>query len=186
MELLDAILKRRSQRKFTDYVVTDKEVEDLLEAARWAPSWANTQVWEFVVVRDKMIIEKIVSTYTEKNPATKCTLASSVVLVGCAKLGVSSGFEKGETIPVEWSKFDLGCAVQNLCLRAYELELGTVVVASLDHKACKDILKIPDGYEPLVVLPLGKPVHPEKTGPPRKAVAEFSHLNTFGNPYKGQ
>ncbi|HPV42751.1 MAG TPA: nitroreductase family protein, partial [Spirochaetota bacterium] len=49
MELKEAILKRRSIRKFTDYQVTDAEIDELLEAARWAPSWANTQVWEFVV-----------------------------------------------------------------------------------------------------------------------------------------
>ena len=72
MEVLEAIRKRRSIRRFTDYYVTDDEIRELLEAARWAPSWANTQVWEFVVVRDKAQIEKIAACYPELNPAVKC------------------------------------------------------------------------------------------------------------------
>ena len=38
MELNEAILTRRSVRKFTDYYVTDKEINSILEAAQWAPS----------------------------------------------------------------------------------------------------------------------------------------------------
>ena len=71
MELQEAILKRRSVRKFTEDVVTDEELGRIFETVRWSPSWANTQVWEFIVVRDKELIEKITGTYAEKNPATK-------------------------------------------------------------------------------------------------------------------
>jgi nitroreductase len=185
MELKDAILKRRSVRKFTDYEVTNGEVNELLDAARWAPSWANTQVWEFIVVRDKDIIQKIVSTYTETNPATKCSLAASVLIVGCAKTGIS-GSKKGtkESSFSEWFMFDLGLAVQNLCLRAHDLGLGTVIVGSLDHASCKQYLSVPDGTEVVVVIPVGKPAVPDKQGPPRKNISDFTHMNIFGNAYK--
>lgn len=51
MELREALMTRRSVRKFTDYNVTDEEINIILEAARWAPSWSNTQCWEFIVIR---------------------------------------------------------------------------------------------------------------------------------------
>lgn len=184
MELQEAILKRRSQRKFTEYHVTDEEIRQLLEAARWAPSWANTQVWEFIVVRDRDVIGKIASTYAEPNPAVKCTQAASALIVGCAKVGVSGGL-KGikETMFQEWFMFDLGLAVQNLCLKAHELGLGTVVVGSLDHAALEKVLSVPEGYHAVVVLPLGKPVVPDKQPTPRKEIKDFTHLDAFGRPY---
>lgn len=184
MELKEAILKRRSVRKFTDYEVTNGEIKELLEAARWAPSWANTQVWEFIIVRDKDLIQKLVSTYTENNPATKCSLAASLLIVGCAKTGIS-GSKKVANEPSfsEWFMFDLGLAVQNLCLRAHDLGLGTVIVGSLDHASCKKHLSVPNGTEVVVVIPVGKPAVPDKQGPPRKNISDFTYVNAFGNAY---
>jgi nitroreductase len=182
MELTEAIRKRRSVRKFTDYSVTDDEITELLEAARWAPSWANTQVWEFIVVRDKGLIEKVAETYAEKNPAYKCTLAASVLIVACAKTGISGTKGDGEATKfTNWFMFDVGMAVQNISLRAHELGLGTVVVGLMDQDACRKVLSVPEGYEVVVVLPVGQPAVSAKEGPPRKEQKEFVHLNTFGN-----
>jgi len=182
MELSDATLHRRSVRKFTDYIVTDEEIRQLLDAARLAQSWANTQVWEFVVVRDKGIIEKVVATYVDMNPATKCSLAASLLIVACAKTGVSGCYGgKDVTKFTNWFMFDLGIAVQNLCLKAHELGLGTVVVGFLDHDVCKKVINLPDGYEVVAVLPVGKPLAEPKQGSPRKELKDFVHLNAFGN-----
>jgi len=184
MELSDAILHRRSVRKFTDYAVTDEEIKGLLEAARLAQSWANTQVWEFVVVRDRGLIEKVTGTYVDKNPGTKCSLAASVLIVACAKTGVSGCYGgKDVTKFPNWFMFDLGIAVQNLCLKAHELGLGTVVIGLMDHDACKKIINLPDGYEVVAVLPVGKPAMEPKQGPPRKELNAFVHLNTFGKAF---
>lgn len=185
MELKEAILKRRSVRKFTDYQVTEAEINDLLEAARWAPSWANTQVWELIVVRDRQLMEKIAATYVQNNPAIKCTQSASAIIVGCAKTGVSGAHDgKNLTIFSEWFLFDLGLAVQNLCLRAHDIGLGTVIVSLLDHGALKQVLSVPEGYEAVTVIPVGKPAVPDKQGPPRKGIADFTHLNAFGTKYQ--
>lgn len=184
MELQEAILKRRSIRKYTDYYVTDEQINEILEAARWAPSWANTQVWEFIVVRDKKLIEQITGTYPEKNPAFKCSLAASALIIGCAKTG-ASGFKEGKqrTKFSSWFMFDVGMAVQNLCLKAHEIGLGTVVVGLMDHDKCKEILSLPDGYEVVVSIPIGKPVEADKGPTPRKELKDFVHKNKFGNPF---
>ena len=183
MELSEAILARRSVRKFTDHVVTDEELTAILEAARWAPSWSNTQVWEFVVVKDKELIEQVAGTYVDMNPATRCSLAASALIVACARTGVS-GCYGGEDVTKfsSWYMFDLGMAVQNLCLKAHELGLGTVIVGFLNHDACRKLLNVPDGHEIVAVLPIGKPAAPPKSIPPRKELKNFVYVNTFGNP----
>lgn len=184
MELSEALRNRRSVRRFTGDTVSDAEIRQLLEAARFAQSWANTQPWEFVVVRDRDLIGQVVGTYVDRNPATKCSLAASVLLVACAKTGVSGCYGGADVTKFSnWFMFDLGIAVQNLCLKAHELGLGTVVVGFLDHDACKKILGLPDGYEVVAVLPIGRPATESRQGPPRKELKDFVHLNTYGNPF---
>ena len=56
--LLTVIKKRRSVRVYKAGKVSDKQLEAILEAARWAPSGANTQPWEFVVTRDKKKMQR--------------------------------------------------------------------------------------------------------------------------------
>jgi nitroreductase len=181
MELQQAIAGRRSVRKYSDHYVSDDEIKEVLEAARRAPSWANTQVWEFVVMRDQSQIEEVIGTYSEKNPATRGSLAASVLIVACAKRGVSGCYSgKDATKFHEWFLFDLGMAVQNLCLRAHELGLGTVVVGLMDHDACKKIISLPDDYEVIAVIPMGRPLNPPGEGPSRKELKDFVHLDRFG------
>ncbi len=183
MELNEAIMKRRSIRRFTEYYVTDEEIGTLLEAARWAPSWANTQVWEFIVVRDGERIQQVASTYSELNPAIKVTKSATALIIACAKTGVSGCYDGKDTTKFScWYMFDLGLAVQNICLRAHDIGLGTVVVGLLDHDKCRKVLSVPQEYEVVAVIPVGKPAVAGKDGPPRKALKDFVHLNSFGTP----
>lgn len=180
MELQEAILKRRSVRKFTDDVVTDEELKQIFEAVRWSPSWANTQTWEFIVVRDKDLIEKVTGTYSEKNPATKCSITASALIVACAKTGISGCYDGQEMTSIKnWEVFDLGIAVQTLCLKAHELGMGTVVVGLMNHEACEKILAVPEGHKVIAVIPIGKPATEPKAGPPRKSLSEIVYLNNF-------
>lgn len=180
MELQEAILRRRSVRKFTEAVVTDEELKQIFEAVRWSPSWANTQVWKFIVIRDKALIEKVAGTYSDRNPATKGSLAASALIVACAKTGVSGCYDGREVTSLHnWYMFDLGIAVQTLCLKAHDLGLGTVVVGFMNHAACEQILAIPEGHKVVAVIPIGRPALPPKEGPARKSVSEMVSLNTF-------
>jgi nitroreductase len=181
---MDAIKSRRSVRKFTDHFVTDEEIRDIIEAARLAPSWANTQVWEFIVVRERELIKQVTETYSATNPSRNCSSASSAIILACARTGVSGCKEgKERTRFHEWFMFDLGLAVQNLCLRAHELGLGTVVVGSMDHDACGKIALLPPGYEVVAAIPVGKPASADQKATPRKEMKSFVHLNTFGEQY---
>jgi nitroreductase len=182
MELDRAIRERRSIRRFTDQTVTEQEIRELMEAARWAPSWKNGQVWEFIVVRDKKMIEKITDTYREGNRARSCSLAASALIVACAKTGFSGTVDGVErTKFTNWFMFDLGLAVQNLCLKAHDLGLGTVVVGSIGHDRCRELLNLPEGYEVVVALPLGRPAKAVKEAPARRSAEEICHREVFGN-----
>ncbi len=55
MELLEALKTRKSIRAFTAQAVPREVVSKVLEAARWSPSWGNTQPWELVVVQGGMV-----------------------------------------------------------------------------------------------------------------------------------
>jgi nitroreductase len=184
MELKEAIVYRRSVRKFTDYYVTDDDIRELIDAAHNAPSWANTQVWEFIVVRERELITAVTETYSPTNPARAGSTDASAIIVVCAKTKVSGCKEgKERTKFHEWFLFDLGMAVQNLCLKAHEMGLGTVVVGAMDHDACAKVLQVPEGIEVVVALPLGRPAAPSGKGPSRKELRSCVYLDSFGEQY---
>lgn len=186
MEVQEAIRGRRSVRKFSSEPVSDEELGAILEAARWAPSWANTQCWEIVVVRDgatkKALSELLVP---ERNPAKQAVAEAPVVLAVCGRKGVS-GFYKG--VPVtdkgDWLMFDVALAVQNMALMAHALGLGTVIVGALDHARAGELLGLPDDVELVVLMPIGRPAH-EPKAPPRKPLSEFVHLERYGRMWQG-
>ena len=62
MEALEAISGRRSIRRFKATPVEAEKLGIILEAARQAPSWANSQCWRFVVVRDPRIKDRLADT----------------------------------------------------------------------------------------------------------------------------
>lgn len=182
MELNEAILTRRTVRKFTDYYVTDEEITSILEAAQCAPSWSNTQCWEIVIIRDRELIQKVTDTYSETNPAKSCSASASVLLAVAGKADLP-GFRDGNprTKFDSWFMFDLGLAVQNMNLKIHNMGLGSVIVGSLDHDRCAELLGIKKPYELVTILPIGKPVELKKEGPKRRDISDFMHKNRFGS-----
>jgi len=101
-------------------------------------------------------------------------LAASALIVACAKTGISGCYNGKEVTSIQnWELFDLGMAVQTLCLKAHELGLGTVVVGLMNHEACEKILAVPPGHRVIAVIPVGKPAALPKEGPPRKPVSDM-------------
>ena len=62
MELMDAIKHRRSIRQYKSKLVSKRDLNTVLEAARFAPSWANTQCWRFVVIKDIKTKDRLAET----------------------------------------------------------------------------------------------------------------------------
>ncbi len=173
------IRQRRSVRRFQDREVPEALLRQVLEAVRWAPSWANTQCWEVVVVKDMQIKKALAETVSAKNPATRAVSDAPVVLALCARLKRSGYYKDQVTTKFgDWFMFDLGLAAQNLCLAAHDLGLGTVIVGLFDHDRAARVLKAPEGVEVVALIPLGYPAKPSRD-PGRREIAEFTHLETF-------
>ena len=187
MEVLEAIKSRRSIRRYKTTPVDDKTIELVLEAARWAPSWANTQCWRFIVVQDNNIKAELASSLIKvesddklvDNPSIKAIGSAPVVIVACAELR-KSGYEFGEpaTDKGDWYMFDVALAMQNLMLAAYSLGLGTVHVGNFDAKQVVGILGLPPDFCVVEMTPLGYPDQEPRVRP-RKELSEIVFYDKY-------
>jgi len=177
-DFMKIITGRRSVRRYRSDEISDEVLNQLMEAVRWAPSWANTQCWEVVVVKELATKEKL-QAILGRNPAFDAMVQAPVVVVLCAKTG-RAGFKKdGPTTKFgDWFMYDIGIANQNLCLAAHALGLGTVIVGSFDQDAVGEVLGVPQDFQVVSMLPVGHPDH-EPKAPPRREVTEFRHDEKF-------
>lgn len=175
----DLIRNRRSIRRFQDKAVEAEKMTQIFEAARWAPSWGNLQCCELVVVEDVEDKKKLASLLSAKNPATKCVENAPVVIAVCGTPGKSGYYNNKQVTRYQhWFLYDLGLVSQNICLKASEIGLGTVIVGSFDHAQAEKLLGVPDGCELVALIPLGYPDH-APSAPKRKAIDDFVHLGHF-------
>ncbi len=180
MDLITAITGRRSVRKYTGDPVKESDVAAVLEALRWAPSWANTQSWEIVIVKDPETKRKLGETLPAGNPACSSFNEAPVVIVACARRG-KAGYFKGTAVTDkgDWYMFDVALAMQNLTLAAYARGLGTVLVGFFDAEKVAHLLNIPEEVAVVAMTPLGYP-DGEVKPTPRKALHDFVSYETFG------
>jgi nitroreductase len=168
MKVFEAIKKRRSIRKFDPHKkVSEKQVEKLLEAARWAPSAGNLQSWYFVVVKDQNIKERFVS----EAWVQELILEAPVVIVVCSDPDRSTWRygERGNRYTIQ----DTAIAAQNAWLAATEIGLGTCFIAAFDERKVAEILNLKKGLFPIAILPIGYPA--ESTSPPSRRPLQEIH-----------
>ncbi|EJX07904.1 nitroreductase family protein [gut metagenome] len=87
--------------------------------------------------------------------------------------GVGSDHQYTNSIGEGWSCFDLGLAVENLCLSAYDKGLGTLIMGMRDEQAIQTLLNIPEQYEVVALIALGHP-DMDPPMPARKKVEEVT------------
>ena len=180
MDTISCILERRSIRKYKSEPVKDQDLAQVLEAIRWAPSWANVQPWEVVVIRDRDVKQKLADTLPKGNPAKNAILTAPVVIAMCGRWNKSGIYkDKMVTSLEDWMLFDLGIACQNLCLAARALNMGTVHAGYLDHKAASAVLGLPEDVTVVELVPLGYPDH-SPGAPKRREIKEFVSYDKFG------
>jgi len=186
MDTFEAIKNRRSIRKYKADPVDDQTLKAVLDAARLAPSWANTQCWKFVVARNsevKTALALTLKSHAEggSNPAAKAIQNAPVVIVACAEKGISGYFDgKAYTDKGDWwLMFDVGLAMENLVLAATALGLGTIHVGLFDVSKVAEILQIPENYQIVEMTPLGYPEY-QPDPRPRKALSEIVFHEKFG------
>jgi nitroreductase len=180
MDVFEAIKTRRSVRRFKSLEVSEHDLHAVLEAARWSPSWANTQVWRFVVVTDTEIKTKLADTLAAGNNGGMPVRQAPVLIVACAELGRSGykgggpGSDKGD-----WFMFDVALAMHSLSLAAHALGLSTLHIGWFDAKKAAEILNVPQGVVVVEMMPLGY-AEGEAKAPPRKELEEIVFYEGYG------
>jgi nitroreductase len=166
MDVLQAIKERRSIRQYSQEAVSDDQLNQTLEAGRWAPSRGNSQPWKFIALNDEQIRKEL----AEVIPSGK--------FLAQAPRGIAV------VVDPEASKHpeqEGAAAIQNILLAAHSLGLGTcwISVWGTDWmKPAAKVLGIPDKEWLISVISIGYPAEAPEKG--RKALDEITFANKYG------
>ncbi len=150
MDFADVVQRRRSIRRYTSDAVSDEDVEFVLEAARLAPSWANTQCWHFVVIRDETLKQRVAEAGAEWG--SRWIRKAPVLIAACADPALPG--HKGD---IPNYLVDIGIAMEHLVLAATDRGLGTCWIGGFWEDQVKEILEVPDHLRVVAMTPLGYP-----------------------------
>lgn len=152
MNTLDAIMTRRSTRKFTDQPIEEEKLHTLLEAAMAAPSCVHSSDWQFIVVTEREVLDKM--QLANGPAATPLKQATAAILV-CGDLDRSFKGEKDYWI------IDSAIVAENICIAAQELGLGSVYLGTYPQmervNAQKELFHLPENIMPHSIIALGYP-----------------------------
>jgi nitroreductase len=169
MEAFDALLGRRSIRRFEPRPVGEPELKRILEAGMAAPSAGNQQPWRFVVLRDPQARADVAAL----SPHARMLVEAPVGIVVCGDLDA-------EKHPGFWVQ-DCAAAVENMLLAAHALGLGAVWLGFFPReerwRGAQRVLGIPERVIPLAVLAIGPPA--EQKDPANRFEASFIHLDRW-------
>lgn len=151
-QTLETIFNRKSVRKYTERPVEKEKLETLVRAGMAAPSSRDRRPWEFVIVTDRDLLDKM----GDGLPLARMLKETKQAIIVC-----------GDTVKSEnaW-QLDCSAAAQNILLAAESIGLGAVWTAAYPYpermKIIQDALQLPEHILPLTVIPLGYPTGIEK------------------------
>ncbi|MCP9611464.1 nitroreductase family protein [Coprobacter tertius] len=153
LDMLTLARLRCSVRSFSERPVEREKLEYILETARLAPSAVNFQPWYFIVVRADEHRKMLQDCYERDWFRT-----APVYIIVCADhreswLRKSDGKDHGD--------IDAAIAAEHICLAATEQDLGTCWVCNFDVEKCHNLFGLPEGVEPVVIIPVGYPEDPD-------------------------
>lgn len=157
MEVKEALLKRKSVRKFTNEIISEQIIKELLHAAMSAPSACNKQPWEFYVVTNSEKLEEL--SKASRFAKYKAPLA----IVVCGNLD--------RALPQQYSSYwiqDCSAATENILLRATDLGLGAVWCGAHPQKRVeekiRECLNLNEQEIPLNIIFIGYPAQASSYG----------------------
>jgi nitroreductase len=163
MELLEIIKKRYSVREYKPDLIHPKQIGEILEAARLAPTAANRQPFRIIVVHTKNREEELRRIYPRD-----WFVRAPILLCVCGIPSEAWVRADGKS----YLDVDAAIVMDHITLVATNLGLGTCWVAAFDPKAAREILRIPPDVEPIIFSPLGYPQ--DQPGPKeRKSIEEI-------------
>lgn len=173
MELNECINTRRSIRKYQNKVISRDAILEIIKAAQMAPSWKNSQVSRYYAVTSEeklKMVKECLPEFNQNNTKDAPAIIVTTVVNG------RSGFDKEGNyvthIKDGFQFFDNGLQVQNLCLKAHDLGLGTLIMGLYDEARIREILQIPQEQIIVAVLGVGYP-DIEPITPQRKDIEDI-------------
>ena len=188
-QIAPLLLDRWSPRSMTGQPLTDEEFFPLFEAARWAPSSYNCQLWRFIVARrqNREQFDKFFGFLTPGNQAWAKNAGALVVVASRTR------FEYNDK-PSITHAFDAGAAWQNLALEATRRELVAHGMEGFNYARAKTELSIPDEFDVHAMIAIGHRASaetlPEKYRAmelpnSRRPLKEIIFEGAFGRPVSG-
>jgi len=156
--VIDAILKRRSIRRYRRETVDKSIIKEVLIAGMYAPSAQNQQPWHFLVIDDRDLLDEIMKVHPYASMLSGASFA--ILVCGDENLELSKGY---------WP-VDCAAATQNILLAAHALDLGAVWLGVYPReerqKGIREIFELPSHVHPFALISVGHPAE-EKTVPDR-------------------
>ena len=163
MDLFEVISRRYSVRAYRSDPVEEEKLRRILEAARLAPTAANRQAFQILVIPTAGREKELGRIY-----GAAWFVQAPLVLGVCTLPGQAWTRKDGKN----YADVDAAIVMDHIVLAATALGLGTCWVAAFDPQAAREILRLPDGVEPVAFTPLGYPADQAKPKN-RKPLAEI-------------
>ena len=147
-EIISKVIhQRRSIRKFTDQIPGTKEIEQILEAAQWAPSGQNNQPWKFMIIQDTKTREGLAQFTSYK----RIVRGAPISIIVCLDTTISYNRDK--------DLMAIGAAIQNMLLRVHSLGLGACWLGEIINRKEKvsHYLNLAGEFEIMAVVAVGYP-----------------------------
>jgi nitroreductase len=148
MDVIDAIKTRRSIRRFLKDTIPQNKLSRVLDAGRLAPSASNRQPWKFIVVQDADIREKLAVAARNQR-----FISEAPVIIVAVALNPDYIMSCG----VPSYAVDVATALDHMMLTAVEEGLGTCWIGAFQQQIVKTLLKIPEEFKVVALLPIGYP-----------------------------
>jgi nitroreductase len=154
--LHDLLSHRRSPRAFSERAIEPSTIMSLFEAARWSPSSANEQPWNFIAATkvDSQAYSAIVESLVEGN--RRWAVHAPLLVVGVAQ---STYLKSGKLYRHAW--YDLGQSIAHMTVQATSQGLSVHQMGGFDANQLRASFSIPEGYDAVVVLAIGYADRPE-------------------------
>ena len=167
MEFMEVVRRRRSVRRYKADPISQDQIMSVLEAARLAPSWANSQCWKFVVVTDPEVKQALAKAGNE------WVAQAPVIIAACAD--ATKPGTKGDQ---PYYMVDIGISMEHLILAAADQGLGTCWIGWFDEAVARQALGVPQNIRIVAYTPLGVPDE-EPAPKARKSLSEIWSLNRY-------
>ncbi len=179
MNAIELLTKRRSVRRYTDKVVSNEVLKEIVDIAKFSPSWANTQTTRYNFVTSENLLKEIAENGVRGHVYNKKAIdRAKGILVLTYVEGVSGVLEgkvedtNGENT-AKWEVFDAGIACQTFCLAAYEKGVGTCIFGVIDDEKIAKIINLPENEKVAAIITYGYFEDEGKAAPPRKETEEL-------------